>query len=306
MATYNGVQYIEKQLESIIAQTFEDWVLFIRDDGSTDGTKQVLERYAQTYTGKIIIIEDSSFAGGSAKANFAAIHVWVSAHSPSEYYMFADQDDVWHPNKIEVTLKKMVEVEREKGGPVLVHTDLQVVDENLNVLGKSLFQYRALNPNIVDLSHLLIQNNVTGCTMCWNSRLNSLIDLTPDGITMHDWWITLIASAFGTIEYIPQQTMKYRQHRFNVVGAMRVNTVGFILRRITKAAYVKETLRVPKTQAELFLNRFKDALDTEQTHIITNFIKLFSYPKIKRVLAAINGNYLKQGPVQIIGELLFL
>lgn len=306
MATYNGARFIDEQIKSILAQTYKNWVLYVHDDGSTDDTIRILEQYQQAYADKIVIINDCSVVGGSSKANFAAIHTWVTKHMPSDYYMFSDQDDVWLPNKVEITLRRIVEVERRKQGPVLVHTDLQVVDENLSVLGESFIRYRALNPKYTDLPHLLIQNNVTGCTMCWNKELNALLDLTSDNVAMHDWWITLVASVFGSISYVSQSTILYRQHGSNVVGATRVNTLGFILRRLTGSSHVKETLQLSKFQAEAFLECYRHELKPQQIATLEGFIRLFSYVKPKRIAAAISGGYLKQGPIQIIGELLYL
>ena len=306
MATYNGARFVEEQIESIIAQTFREWTLYIRDDGSTDDTLRIIERYARDYEGKIVVIDDPSIVGGSSKANFAGIHAWVTENDPSDYYMFSDQDDVWLSNKVEITLKKMIEVERRGHCPVLVHTDLQVVDENLDVLGESFFRYRALNPDFTDLPHLLIQNNVTGCTMCWNKELNALLDLTSKNVAMHDWWITLAASVFGSISYVPQATILYRQHGSNVVGATRVNTLGFILKRLLGSARVRETLRLSKTQAEEFLRCYRGSLSSDCIATITQYVGLFSHSKPGRVCTAIKGRYLKQGPIQVIGELLLI
>ena len=148
MATYNGEAYVSPQIDSILKQTYENWVLFIRDDQSTDGTQGILRQYAVQWPGKVILIEEASLDGGSAKQNFASILSWVKGNYDFSYFMFADQDDVWMNDKIEKTLQAMRKAETECQGPVLVHTDLTVVDRNLNVLGTSFFAYRALNPDI--------------------------------------------------------------------------------------------------------------------------------------------------------------
>lgn len=306
MATYNGARFIGEQLESIIAQTYKNWILYIRDDGSTDDTLRILDQYKHAYAGKIVIIDEPTIVGGSSKANFAAIHAWVTERKPSDYYMFSDQDDVWLPDKVEITLEKMIEVERREGGPVLVHTDLKVVDENLDILGESFFRYRALNPNVTDLPHLLIQNNVTGCTMCWNRSLNALLDLTSNSVAMHDWWITLAASVFGTISHVARSTILYRQHSSNVVGATRVNTPGFILKRLLGSARVKETIGMSYEQAVAFCHEYRDLLSNTQRKMLEEFIEMPSLPKAHRVARCIRNGYLKQGIVQIAGELLFI
>lgn len=306
LATFNGASYIEEQIESILAQSNHDWMLYIRDDGSVDGTVEIIERYARLHEDKIKFITNDGLVCGSSKSNFAAIHRWVTQNCPSRYYMFSDQDDFWLPNKIELTLSKMSECESDYAGPILVHTDLEVVDRDLKTIGDSFIKYRALNPSVTDLSHLLIQNNVTGCTMCWNDQLNSYLDLSNPAVAMHDWWITLAAAAFGKIEFVPASTIKYRQHGNNVVGATRVNTLGFILKRLAGSAHVRETLNLAFDQAEAFKNLYKKELSLSQHNLLQSFINIRYHRKISRILSAYSNGFLKQGIVQILGELIYI
>lgn len=165
MATYNGDNYLREQIDSILSQTNQNWVLFVRDDNSTDSTLQILQQYASLYQNKIVLIEDPSLAGGSAKQNFASILSWVSKRYSFSYFMFSDQDDVWLDTKIEKSLQFMKDNESDRSVPLLVHTDLTVVDRQLSVLDASFFHYRKLDPHQTKLCRLLVQNNVTGCTM---------------------------------------------------------------------------------------------------------------------------------------------
>lgn len=306
LATYNGELYIEEQIKSILGQTFGNWMLFIRDDGSSDSTAEIVKRYASQYEGRIFLIEDGSLIGGSAKRNFAAILSWIKKHFDFSYFMFADQDDVWLEDKIEKSLKIMKEAEAEKNQPLLVHTDLKVVDRNLNVLGESFFRYRALNPDVKDLRHLLIQNNVTGCTMLWNKALNNLVDIGDEAVAMHDWWITLTACCFGEILCINEPTILYRQHGTNVVGATQVNSVRFILNRLLKSNHVRTTLKLAVAQADSFLKQNKSMLGMEEKSILQKFSQLYSYKKLTRVAMVCRESFLKQGWVQIVGEFLFI
>ena len=306
LATYNGGRYLREQLDSILAQTYTDWTLFIRDDGSTDDTVTIIDEYARKYRNKILKICDDGLSGGSSKANFAAIQEWVTKNAPHQYYMFSDQDDYWMPQKVAVSVAKVKEIEDKYDGPILVHTDLQVVDEKLRVLGPSFFSYRALNPDVVDLPHLLVQNNVTGCTMCWNSQLNDLLNLTSPAIAMHDWWITLVAAAFGKIECVRQATIKYRQHGDNVVGATKVNTIGFICKRLLGNNHVKKTIEMARVQALAFRKTYDTILSIQQKQILDRYTQMYSHTKLYRVATLLRCKYLKQGLVQIIGELIFV
>lgn len=252
------------------------------------------------------MVEDASLDGGSAKQNFASILSWVNGNYDFSYFMFADQDDVWMNDKIEKTLQAMRKAETECQGPVLFHTDLSVVDRNLNILGESFFKYRSLEPEIKDLRHLLIQNNVTGCTMLWNRALNDRIDLGNDAIAMHDWWIALTACVFGRIICLKMPTVLYRQHGSNVVGATKVDSLNFIKMRLSNLPHVRRTLHMAVEQAHEFAVYYKDQLGQEQTEILRSFSTLYEHNKLKRLTTVCRGSFLKQGWIQIVGELLFI
>ena len=306
MATYNGARYLKAQLDSILKQTYDNWVLFIRDDGSQDGTMDIIRQYEQQYYDRVVVVADPSLSGGSSKKNFAAILSWVKQNYDFRYFMFADQDDVWLDIKIEKSIHLLQEYEKSSELPLLVHTDLKVVNRDLDVLGESFFQYRALNPDVTDLRHLLIQNNVTGCTMLWNKALNDLLNIEDNAVAMHDWWIALAACCFGKILCLKEPTILYRQHGSNVVGATRVNTLRFILKRLCGSNHVRKTLRMAVAQAAAFQNCYSDQLSEEACAILHMFSKLYSHNKIVRIFTVCRESFLKQGLVQVIGELLYI
>lgn len=306
MATYNGSKYLKEQIESIIGQSYKDWILFVRDDGSSDDTISILKQYCSYYPEKIVMIKDKSIKGGSSKKNFAAILDYVSGNYDFNYFMFSDQDDVWLPEKIQICLERIRQCEQNGNEPILIHSDLKVVDERLNILGESFISYRSLDVEKKDLNHLLVQNNVTGCTMFWNKALNSKISLTDDNIAMHDWWIALVAATFGQIVFESQPTILYRQHSDNVVGATKVNSVGFILNRLMGNNHVKKTLKMSFDQAEDFEKKYHNELSDEEKKILNDFIHIRNCTKVKRIILAVQGHYLKQGLVQIIGELMYI
>ena len=306
LATYNGASFLKEQLDSILKQSYKNWMLFIRDDGSQDQTIDILRSYEQRYCGRIILVTDPSLSGGSSKKNFAAILSWVKQNYDFRYFMFADQDDVWLETKIEKSMQLLKEYETSSVLPLLVHTDLKVVDQELNVLGDSFFQYRALNPDVKDLRHLLIQNNVTGCTMLWNKALNDILNIQEEAVAMHDWWIALTACCFGKILCLKEPTILYRQHGSNVVGATRVNTLRFILKRLSGRNHVRKTLWLAVEQAGAFLNCYSEELNSENHRILRAFSELYTHNKIVRIATVCKESFLKQGLVQIIGELLFI
>lgn len=302
LATYNGEEYIGQQLDSLLNQSYSKWVAYIRDDNSTDGTMQILEKYVHKYPDKFKLITDVQ-GGGNSQKNFALIHKWVTLNANPDYYMFCDQDDYWLKNKIEESVALIAPYNNM---PVLGHTDLKIADSELNIICESFIKYRALNPKVKDLNHLLIQNNITGCTMIWNRALNKYIDLTNNRVAMHDWWIALIASSFGKIIFLPKPTILYRQHGDNVVGATEVNTPTFIIKRLIGFNHVRKTLNLAYMQARSFSEVYDKILNPELLSIIKKFMKMGNMNKISRISTAIRGKYLKQGKIQIIGELIFL
>jgi glycosyltransferase involved in cell wall biosynthesis len=221
IATYNGGRYLAEQIKSIVEQSYKDWHLLIRDDGSSDNTLSVINEYTRQYPDKIKLLTDNDGNIGASQ-NFLRL----LSYADTEYVMFCDQDDKWLPDKIKITLDK-IKVTEEKHGisnPLLIHTDLKVADENLNVISDSFWKYQQLNPEKgKTLNRLLMQNVITGCTVMINRALREKIKSFPQQTLMYDWWIALVASAFGNIDYISQATMLYRQHRENIVGAKAWN-----------------------------------------------------------------------------------
>ena len=217
MATYNGEKYIAEQIESIIKQSYTKWHLYIQDDCSTDATVSIALSYKEKYPEKITVIENTQNSG-SAKNNFFS----MLDLAKSDYIMFSDQDDVWLPDKIKIIHRRMLCAERKtgKGYPVLVHTDVSLVDENLNVIAESPFKKEKWHFNKkITFWNSLIGNVVMGCTTEINKALLDKVKYNNlDNIPMHDWWFGMCARYFGTEEVVKIPTMLYRQHNANNVG----------------------------------------------------------------------------------------
>jgi hypothetical protein len=141
----------------------------------------------------------------------------------ADYLFCSDQDDVWHPDKIERQLATMAAAEQKtrSGTPLLVHSDLTVVDDALRVIHPSFMRHQRIrHEDVAPLNTLLVQNFVTGCTCLLNRPLAEACLPLPESIIMHDWWIALCAAACGAIHYLDQPTLLYRQHGRNEVGAV--------------------------------------------------------------------------------------
>lgn len=240
LSTYNGARYLHEQIDSIINQSFTDWHLLIRDDGSTDNTVVIVDDYCQKYPRKIKKITDT-FGNVDVIRSFEIL----LENSTADYIMFCDQDDFWLPNKIELSFNKIKQMENQYGLdiPLLVHTNLKVVDENRNLICDSFWKYSALKPEILDknIYYLSICNCVTGCTVLINKKAKeiSLPFIAP--IEMHDVWIALHVKKYGEIDYLYIPTIEYRQHAANILGAEPASFS--IIRRFFK---MKEVIRENK------------------------------------------------------------
>lgn len=217
LAAYNGEKFIIEQLESIRNQTYQNFRCYIHDDGSTDGTYDLLADYCERNPDKFKLVEGPSCGG--AKNNFFFL---MRAVVDEPYIMFCDQDDYWQPEKISSSLKAIRELSCDSAEPLCVYSDLEVVNSDLELINSSFYHFTGRNPLKNDLKSLLITNEVVGCTMMINRALaEKSLEINDIGsVFMHDWWIALVASACGKINFIDRPLMKYRQHQHNVVGAV--------------------------------------------------------------------------------------
>jgi len=219
LATYNGGKYLAQQLASLQAQTLSNWVLLVRDDGSTDNTRDILDGFAADDR-RITIIRDDNRNLGVAR-NFALLAEAASTLG-APFFAFCDQDDVWVPTKLQVQVQTARDLTRQYGGgmPILVHSDLAVVGSDLTPVHPSFMRYQGIpNPGNPELPTVVFQNHVVGCTALGNRALLELALPQPDGVYMHDWWIAICAKAAGMVEYVPERLVSYRQHGSNQVGA---------------------------------------------------------------------------------------
>ncbi len=223
LATYKGERFLQEQLDSIYRQTYCDWTLYIHDDGSTDSTLRIIADNAAHHDNIIVL----DYKGGTGpKDNFLGMLQRVDA----DYYMFCDQDDVWYDSKIEVSMRKMCELEeRNSGKPVVVHTDLTVVDAGLKPLHKSFWAFEGIHPEYLTTFERLAACNVaTGCTMLFNNAAKVQTVIPAPAAHMHDAWVVACAMKNGGIvEGLPQPTIYYRQHGNNCLGASPMNTFKF-------------------------------------------------------------------------------
>ena len=229
LCTYNGAEYISEQLDSIGRQTCLPNRLIVCDDASQDDTVEIVREWSRGVPFQVDIYVNDSGLG--VIGNFEK----ALALTEGEYIFFADQDDVWMPEKMELSLRELRLLEYRYGRetPCLVHTDLTVVDDSLRIIHKSFLENQGLH-HIADekkqLSSLMVQNFVTGCTMIINRALREKSLPFPKGIIMHDYWLALVAAMCGKIGFVGKTTLLYRQHGRNTVGAVKYYSLRNMLR----------------------------------------------------------------------------
>ena len=304
LATYNGSRYIARQLDSIFAQTASDWVLLIRDDGSTDGTAGIVKKYQEAHPGKITVIEDGRKNLGP-RDNFGRLIECAEA----EYLMFCDQDDVWLPDKVERTLARMQKLEQRFGRdiPLLVHTDMTVADEDLRPIAPSFWEYQKMDPRRGEhFQRIFIGNVANGCTVMINRKLRDIALPIPPGAIMHDWWLALVAAAFGKIDFIPDQTVLYRLHGRNVVGASpwSLNYLFQKLMQVHDRKALLECLIETGKQAEAFLSRFGPLLTDANREKVNAYAGLAEQGPINKRFLVIRHGFLRSGLIRNISLLL--
>lgn len=217
LATYNGEKYIKEQIDSILNQTYENLKLIISDDCSSDNTKSILQEYEKKDNRIELYIQEKNL-GVVKNIEFLLNKV------ESPYYMLADQDDYWMPQKAEKTLEKL----KDKNAD-LVFGDLEVVNQSLDIMYPSFNDYMLLtqkiNKYIDDYRINYLYNCVTGCTLLAKKEtIKQILPLpTISKYLIHDHWIGLMVSLNGKLAYMPEKYIKYRQHGNNQVGTEKIS-----------------------------------------------------------------------------------
>lgn len=294
MAVYNGEKYIAQQIESIINQSYSDWTLHIRDDASTDTTRVIIRQYAGKYPDKIKFFSNLENSG-SPKANFFEL----IRNSDADVIFTCDQDDIWERDKIEITLKEFENTTK----PLLVHSDLKVIDNENNVLFNSMIKTQHINISRTGLNQLLVQNIVTGCTMAFNKALADLL-VEPELMPVHDWWIAATASIFGSIKFIDKPTIKYRKHNDNACGPQNMNSPKYIAKRASDKNRAENMLRLGYIMALELLEKYN--VPYKYKAMLKEYSTMEEKSKIKKIATVLKYGIWKSGFIRKIGQIWFM
>jgi glycosyltransferase involved in cell wall biosynthesis len=247
MSTYNGARFLEQQLESILTQLPEGGKVVIRDDGSSDDSASIVQNVADP---RIHLTR-------GANLGFARSFLELIGTAPigADMYMLSDQDDVWLPGKIDRAWQFL---EPASGGVGLYCSRAHLVDLNLQPMGLTPSRQAAKT-----LKTALLQNIATGCTVAMTPQLMQMCRAirSPDLIGFHDWWLYVVATAFGKVFFDEQPTMLYRQHGRNVIG------MGSGLQRymnIARYLYRSNWLKIMNNQIWALRQNHWDGLSSAQ------------------------------------------
>jgi len=261
LSSYNGADYLAEQLDSLVGQTCTDIDIAVRDDGSTDGSLQILGKYADKYP--YIHVESGQNIGVSE----SFMGLLSQANGESRYFAFCDQDDVWYPDKVERAIDKLSGV--PPGEPAIYFSRLEYVDRNLEHSGYSRLPHRRFS-----FRNALVENSASGCTVVLNRTARDMIVArmpSPNSV-LHDWWCFLVVSAFGTVIYDDRPGIKYRLHGKNETGAA-LSFVEDFMRRVRRLTRRKSDAFGVHVQAVEFARVFGQRLSEDRKEILARFIQ---------------------------------
>ncbi len=257
MSTYNGEKFLQVQMDSLLTQQGVDVTIFVRDDGSHDASVSIVESFVtkhhnvRLFTGKNIGIVQSF------------VTLVELAGEDFDFYALCDQDDYWKPKKLMSAVSFLTE--KNNNQPLLYCSALEYVDTELTYSGRS---RKKMQPSF---GNALVENIVTGCTSVFNRQLRALIiQHRPRNAVMHDWWMYLLATAFGEVVFDPTPHIKYRQHANNVIGA----TPRFLpLWRRRLGVVLSREIIISVLQVEEFNNYYGNQLENEKRTLIRRFLQ---------------------------------
>lgn len=257
MSTYNGEKYVREQIESILKQTYENFEILIRDDGSKDNTKEVLKEYENNPKINIIYGE-----------NIGVIRSFLflmNSDKKYDYYVLCDQDDYWYRNKLEIFIKNIVDEDK----PLLYVSNYEVVSSNLSLIRQ---EYKTSHKVNISIKNSLIENPFPGCVYFYNNNLKEKFKnkkININNVIMHDYYIYMLATFIGDVKYIPDCLVKYRQHENNVIGN---NSKRNILDNFLLSLKNVEKILAIKNQVRMISNVFRDEINEKKLNIIKKYL----------------------------------
>ena len=303
LSSYNGEKYIEEQINSLIKQTYKNWNLLIRDDGSSDNSINIIKKFEKKYK-RISLIKSSGNLG--ACKSFLQLVEYTKKQFNPEYIMFCDQDDVWLKNKIQDSIDYMKEKEESQPDtPILISTNLTLVDKNLQSLERTYFELLDVNPNKTSLRLLIHRCTIAGCSCILNKSLIKRIYDIPNKAIMHDYWIALIAASFGNIYRINESSILYRQHDSNYTGVnIKTSKKIYIILNFNLTRAQAHQNKLYK-QASSFLRIYNKELNEKNKKLFEQYISISKSNIFKRAWIIISNKFIEKRLLRLLRFIFF-
>ncbi len=278
LSTYNGEKWLDDLFTSLFEQSYQNWQLIVRDDGSCDKTIDIVKQWQQQYPNKIKLINDGKHLGSKLSFN------QLVEQATAPYLMFCDQDDVWHKTKIYLQMDVMKEKERihKKSTPILVHSDMEIVNQQLKKQHSSFWKLRGFRLQQAKQDYL-VQNVVSGNSCLFNRAAADLAFPIDHQAMEHDRWLALCIAWFGVVQAVHLPLLKYRQHTDNQIGAFVHKT------------NIKKSVKAWSTQAAYFLQRYHQQMPPHEQKTLLALANLYKTNWLKRRIILIKENIRKNG-----------
>lgn len=262
MSTYNGEKYLKPQIESILAQKGVEVQLVIRDDGSTDATKDIIEKYCGQFQNITLYKGDN--------LGYIKSFMWLVKNVGVEkdtYYAFADQDDIWNNQKLKAAVDMIKRKEKDK--PAMYYSDLNVVDKDGTFIRKA-----NTWEGSIDKYKISVFIGIRGCTMVYNYHLQNLLQYySPRKISGHDTYVALLAFWAGNVVYDPNAYIDYRQtgENLSITGKSSFDRLKknflYVKKRLTVRANIHEN------NAREIVRGYENLIDVENLKTVAYYRK---------------------------------
>lgn len=269
MATYNGEKYVAQQIDSIMRQSFSNWKLLIRDDGSSDQTCEILNKYAKIDSRIKVIFNTTDLHG--PYYNFHKLFGEAKMCSPYDYYAFCDQDDIWKDNKLEKLIKYCKKWEANNT-PVFVYSDLAVIDGENHVIDESVNDILGIDITNAPENLFFAHGYVWGCAGLFNRSLFERVpelseDFSHRDIMSHDNYIAKHAVIYGKLAFYPKPLILYRKHGGNVTDShkFKLSVPEMIKKGIVEFQTVSRTHARVYNQSLFAISIMKKESNTRET-----------------------------------------
>jgi glycosyltransferase involved in cell wall biosynthesis len=291
MPAYNCAPWLDDFMHSLLDQDFAAWRLLARDDRSSDDTNHRLLGWQSRLGRRMAVLPDSGVRNLGVIGNYNAVFAATSAR----WVMSADPDDVWLPGKISRTLAAMRQAEDSLAAdtPVAICTDAQVVDGDRRPLAPSFWRWSHMNPSLMRKPRRVAMESVAlGSTMMVNRALLDVALPIESQAAYQDWWLALVAAAFGHVGTLDATTILYRRHGCNATSDPYGHTLFGVLRRTLASPgaprrRLEKVLAPAAVQAAAFVTRYGARLNGRDAAALRSLAKLPTLGPIQRRLAVL-------------------